>query len=57
MSKLMEMNAVKIPTSRSGFDMSTKLLFSSKAGELLPVFCQEMIPSNKKRIKLKIRIF
>lgn len=48
----MEMNAVKIPTSRSGFDMSTKLLFSSKAGELLPVFCQEMIPSNKKRIKL-----
>lgn len=52
MSKLMEMKDVKINTSRSGFDMSTKLVYSAKAGELLPVFCQEMIPSNKKRIKL-----
>lgn len=53
MSKLMELPDVKISTSRSGFDMSQKVLFSAKAGELLPVFCQEMIPSNKKRISLQ----
>lgn len=49
----MELPDVKISTSRSGFDMSQKVLFSAKAGELLPVFCQEMIPSNKKRISLQ----
>ena len=48
----MDMNSVKINTSRSGFDMSSKLLYSAKTGELLPVFCQEMIPSNKKRISI-----
>lgn len=53
MSKLMELPDVKISTSRSGFDMSQKVLFSAKAGELLPVFCQEMLPSNKKRISLQ----
>ena len=50
MSKLMELPDVKINTSRSGFDMSSRLLFSSKAGEMLPVFVQEVIPSNKKKI-------
>ena len=53
MSKLMDMNSVKINTSRSGFDLSSKLLYSAKAGELLPVFCQEVIPSEKKRIKFQ----
>ena len=46
----MDLPDVKINTSRSGFDMSSRLLFSSKAGEMLPVFVQEAIPSNKKKI-------
>lgn len=50
MSRLMDLPDVKINTSRSGFDLSSRLLFSSKAGEMLPVFVQEMIPSNKKKI-------
>lgn len=50
MSRLMDLPDVKINTSRSGFDMSSRLLFSSKAGEMLPVFVQEVIPSNKKKI-------
>lgn len=50
MSKLMDLPDVKINTSRSGFDMSSRLLFSSKAGEMLPIFVQEMLPSNKKQI-------
>ena len=49
----MQLNDVKIPTSRSGFDMSSKVCFSAKAGELLPVFCQEMIPSETKEIALQ----
>ena len=50
MSRLMDLPDVKINTSRSGFDLSNRLLFSSKAGEMLPVFVQEVIPTNKKRI-------
>ena len=53
MSKLMELVDVKIPTQRSGFDMSQKVCFSAKAGELLPVWWQEMIPSEKKRVNLQ----
>lgn len=52
MSKLMEMNDVKIPTSRSGFDMSSKICYTAKTGELLPLLVQEYIPSEKKKIKL-----
>ena len=50
MSRLMDLPDVKINTSRSGFDLSSRLLYSSKAGEMLPIFVQEMIPSNKKQI-------
>lgn len=53
MSKLMELVDVKIPTQRSGFDMSQKVCFSAKAGELLPIWWQEMIPSEKKRVNLQ----
>lgn len=53
MSKLMELVDVKIPTQRSGFDMSQKVCFTAKAGELLPIWWQEMIPSEKKRINLQ----
>lgn len=49
----MQLNDVKIPTSRSGFDLSSKICFSAKAGELLPVFCQEFIPSETKEIDMQ----
>ena len=49
----MQLKDVKIPTSRSGFDLSSKICFSAKAGELLPVFCQEFIPSETKEIDLQ----
>ena len=49
----MDLPEVKINTSRSGFDMSQRLVFSAKAGEMIPVFCQEVIPSNKKKIRFE----
>lgn len=38
--------------SRSGFDLSNKVLFTSKFGEILPVKYWETLPSDKFRIKL-----
>lgn len=38
--------------SRSGFDLSNKVLFTSKFGEILPVKYWETLPGDKFRIKL-----
>lgn len=38
--------------SRSGFDLSNKVLFSSKFGEILPIKYWETLPGDKFRIKL-----
>lgn len=35
-----------VKTSRNGFDLSHRKLFTAKAGELLPILCEEMIPSD-----------
>ncbi|QXN75266.1 major capsid protein [Microvirus mar56] len=40
----------KIPTHRSGFDLSQKRLFTAKVGEILPVYWQIAIPGSKYRI-------
>lgn len=53
MSKLMELPEVKINTSRSGFDLSEKVCYSAKAGEMLPIWWQEMIPGETKKLRLQ----
>lgn len=38
--------------SRNGFDLSRKVSFTAKAGELLPVWTQEVIPGDRFKINL-----
>lgn len=49
MSKVKLSNSV----SRNGFDLSKRNLFSAKIGELLPVYCKEVIPGDKFDIDIK----
>lgn len=46
------MKQVKNNVSRDGFDLSKKVNFTAKAGELLPVYCKEVIPGDKVTIDL-----
>ena len=48
----MNMKQVKNNVSRDGFDLSKKVNFTAKAGELLPVYCKEVIPGDKVTIDL-----
>lgn len=41
------------PLGRNSFDLSQKKLFTASAGELLPCFCQEVLPGDKFRIKVQ----
>lgn len=52
MSNIMSMVRVKNNTSRNGFDLSKKVNFTAKAGELLPVYVKEVIPGDKINIDL-----
>lgn len=38
--------------SRNGFDLSKRTLFTAKAGELLPVYCKEVIPGDRFKINV-----
>lgn len=38
---------------RSGFDLSKRVLFTSKVGELLPVYCKPTLPGDKWHINLQ----
>lgn len=49
---VMNMKQVKNNVSRDGFDLSKKVNFTAKAGELLPVYCKEVIPGDKVTIDL-----
>lgn len=44
-------NNVKNPTTRSGFDLSETLQFTSKIGQLLPIYHRTCMPLDKFRIK------
>lgn len=51
---LFNMSAVKNHPRRSGFDLSNRVCFTSKAGELLPVFWDIVYPGDSFRIKTQL---
>lgn len=50
MSSLFQPTEVQNHVSRNGFDLSRKVSFTSKAGELLPVWWTSLIPGDKARV-------
>lgn len=46
MANIMSMKTINNRPSRNGFDLSSKRNFTAKAGELLPVWWQEVIPGD-----------
>ena len=50
MSDFNPLDRAKIPTHRSSYDLSSKKLFTSKVGEILPCYWQIAIPGNSYRI-------
>ena len=53
MGNIMSLKNVKNHPSRSGFDLSKRNLFTSKCGELLPIYCKELIPGDKLEIDVQ----
>lgn len=51
---LFKMSAVKNHPRRSGFDLSNRVCFTSKAGELLPVFWDIVYPGDSFKIKAQL---
>lgn len=51
MSNVMSLKSFMNKPKRNGFDLSFKNAFTAKAGELLPIFCKEVIPGDKFKIK------
>lgn len=51
MSNVMSLKSFSNKVKRNGFDLSFKNAFTAKAGELLPIFCKEVIPGDKWNIK------
>lgn len=50
MSNVMSMKSIRNKPHRDGFDLSRKLAFSAKLGELLPVFVEDVMPGDKFKI-------
>lgn len=53
MANIMSQVQLSNSVSRNGFDLSKRNLFSAKIGELLPVYCKEVIPGDKFDIDIK----
>lgn len=53
MANIMSLKSLRNKTSRNGFDLSTKRNFTAKAGELLPIWCKEVLPGDSFNINLK----
>ena len=53
MSNIMSLSQIDNKTNRSGFDLSTKVCYTSKIGELLPIYCSEVLPGDKFQISPK----
>ena len=53
MSNIMNLVDVKNHVHRSGFDLSRRNCFTAKVGEILPVFCEEVLPGDKWRINMR----
>lgn len=50
MSDFNPLDRAKVAVHRSSFDLSSKILFTAKVGEILPVYWQIAIPGNRYRI-------
>lgn len=50
MSNLMSLKSIKNHPHRDGFDLSRKFAFTAKLGELLPVFCEDVMPGDTFKI-------
>lgn len=46
MANIMNLTKVTNKPSRNGFDLSRKINFTSKVGQLLPVFCMPVLPTD-----------
>lgn len=53
MANIMELKSISNNTSRSGFDIGNKNAFTAKVGELLPVYCKEVLPGDSFEINLQ----
>lgn len=53
MTNIMSLRNVRNKASRSGFDMSRRSCFTSKVGELLPVWWQFILPGDSAQIQLQ----
>lgn len=52
-NSLFDFKEIRNTTHRSGFDLSKRVLFTSKVGELLPVYCKPTLPGDKWNINLQ----
>lgn len=52
MANLMSLANVKNKPSRNGFDLSKRLVTTSNCGALLPIFVEDVVPSDRFRINL-----
>ena len=53
MANIMNLTKVTNKPSRNGFDLSRKINFTSKVGQLLPVFSMPVLPTDDVRINLQ----
>lgn len=53
MANIMNMVKLNNKPKRNGFDLSKKNAFTAKVGELLPIYCKEVLPGDKFRINPK----
>ena len=52
-SSLFQFKDIRNKPNRSGFDLSKRVLFTSKVGEILPVYCKPTLPGDKWHINLQ----
>lgn len=53
MASIMSLPNLKNHVSRNGFDLSEKVAFTAKVGQLLPIMTKEVIPGDKFKINVK----
>lgn len=52
-SSLFQFKDIRNKPNRSGFDLSKRVLFTSKVGEILPVYCKPTLPGDKWHINVQ----
>ena len=53
MANIMSLKNVRNKVSRNGFDLSRRTCFTSKVGELLPIWWQYVLPGDSFNINLQ----